>query len=268
MGDDYFSLSELGRASEYFTKAFQLREHASEREKLDDHRQLLSTLSPGNWIKQPRRIRRRLRATRENPQRTTGLGVVFAVQGQYEKAAEITRQAVRLAPDALSGYTNLANYALALQRFDEARQIIHEAQARKLDDSIFHECSLRSCLSRGGLRGDGGTATVVCGQARRELWTCARIRHRGVCRSSRQGAGTDQAGGGLRHPGGQQGKWGNLSGECCSAGSRLRQCRRSPAVSGRGSEAGSRESGRRERSRACVCHGGRYGDEPNPWHKT
>ena len=29
---------------------------------------------------------------------------------------------------------NLANYALALQRFDEARQIIHEAQARKMDD--------------------------------------------------------------------------------------------------------------------------------------
>jgi predicted Ser/Thr protein kinase len=34
IGDDYFSLGELGRASEYLTKAFQLREHASEREKL------------------------------------------------------------------------------------------------------------------------------------------------------------------------------------------------------------------------------------------
>ena len=32
-------------------------------------------------------------------------------------------------------YDNLANYALALQRFDEARQMIHEAQVRKLDDS-------------------------------------------------------------------------------------------------------------------------------------
>ena len=34
VGDDYSTLGELGRASEYFTKAFQLREHASEREKL------------------------------------------------------------------------------------------------------------------------------------------------------------------------------------------------------------------------------------------
>ena len=35
VGQDYFSLGELGRASDYFSKAFQLREHASEREKLD-----------------------------------------------------------------------------------------------------------------------------------------------------------------------------------------------------------------------------------------
>jgi eukaryotic-like serine/threonine-protein kinase len=34
LGQDYSSLAELGRASEYCTKAFQLREHASEREKL------------------------------------------------------------------------------------------------------------------------------------------------------------------------------------------------------------------------------------------
>ena len=34
VGMAYSNLGELGRASEYFTKAFQLREHASEREKL------------------------------------------------------------------------------------------------------------------------------------------------------------------------------------------------------------------------------------------
>ena len=34
VGIDYSNLGEVGRASEYFTKAFQLREHASEREKL------------------------------------------------------------------------------------------------------------------------------------------------------------------------------------------------------------------------------------------
>ena len=53
--------------------------------------------------------------------------------------------------------------------------------------------------------------------------------------------------------------WGNMAGECCTSASRLRQCCGSAAVSGRGFEACSRESGRRGRSRACICHGGRYG---------
>jgi tetratricopeptide (TPR) repeat protein len=35
VGDRYVDLSEVARASEYFSKAFQLREHASEQEKLE-----------------------------------------------------------------------------------------------------------------------------------------------------------------------------------------------------------------------------------------
>ena len=34
VGSDYFTVSQLGRASEYYTRAFQLREHASEQEKM------------------------------------------------------------------------------------------------------------------------------------------------------------------------------------------------------------------------------------------
>jgi tetratricopeptide (TPR) repeat protein len=63
---------------------------------------------------------------------------MFGQQGQYQKAAEVTRQALRLAPDQLINYANLANYTLALQRFEETWQIIHEAQARKADDFVLH----------------------------------------------------------------------------------------------------------------------------------
>src|SRR4029077_2995992 len=61
-----------------------------------------------------------------------------STQGQYEKAAEVTRQAVRLAPEQVGPYEGIANFTLALQRFDGARQSIHEAQARKGDDFILH----------------------------------------------------------------------------------------------------------------------------------
>jgi tetratricopeptide (TPR) repeat protein len=66
------------------------------------------------------------------------LGTVYGEQGQYEKAAEVTREALRLAPDYAALYVDLTNYGLALQHFDEARQDIHEAQARKMDNFIFH----------------------------------------------------------------------------------------------------------------------------------
>jgi tetratricopeptide (TPR) repeat protein len=69
------------------------------------------------------------------------LGLVYGAQGQYEKATEITRQVARRAPDAVSEYENLANYALALQRFDETRQVIHGAQVRKIDDFILHNAA-------------------------------------------------------------------------------------------------------------------------------
>jgi serine/threonine protein kinase/tetratricopeptide (TPR) repeat protein len=138
VGDDYFSLSELGRASEYFTKAFQLRDHASEREKLEITANYYDTVT-GELDKAAQTYQEEIESYPRESEVYTRLGVVFALQGQYEKAMEITAQALRLAPDRLSGYTNTANYALALQRFEQARQTINDAQARKLDDAIFHE---------------------------------------------------------------------------------------------------------------------------------
>jgi serine/threonine protein kinase/tetratricopeptide (TPR) repeat protein len=137
VGFTYFSLGEVGRASEYFTKAFQLREHASEREKLsiaaDYYEYVTGELDKAVQTNQE---------YIENYPRTAGayadLGNVYSAQGQYEKAADVTRQAIRLAPDRVGYYSNLANYTLALQRFDEARQSIHDAQARKVDNYILH----------------------------------------------------------------------------------------------------------------------------------
>lgn len=137
VGDDYFSLNELGRASEYYTKAFQLREHASEREKLEITANYYDTVT-GQLDKAAQTYQEWIASYPRESAAYNRLGVVFALQGQYEKATEAGMQAVGLAPDAVSGYTNPANYAVALQRFDEARQTIKEAQARKMDDFILH----------------------------------------------------------------------------------------------------------------------------------
>ncbi|HXO35862.1 MAG TPA: tetratricopeptide repeat protein [Candidatus Acidoferrales bacterium] len=56
-----------------------------------------------------------------------GLGNVYMAEGQAEKAAEEYREALRLAPDRGASYRDLVNAVLALQRFDEAQQVIQQA---------------------------------------------------------------------------------------------------------------------------------------------
>ena len=137
LGGDYNSVGQLGRASEYFTKAFQLRQRASEREKLDITADYYSNVT-GEVDKAIQTYQEAIESYPRVVGAYTELGGVYVLLGQYEQAAEVTRQAVRLAPDHVSSYENLANCALALQRLDEARQMVREAQARKLNDNVMH----------------------------------------------------------------------------------------------------------------------------------
>jgi eukaryotic-like serine/threonine-protein kinase len=134
----YSNLGEVDRASEYFSKAFQLRDHASEREKLMITADYYLNVT-GELDKAAPTYQEEIESyPREIPAYNT-FAYVYAAQGQYEKATEIERPALALAPDRVVTYENLANKALALQRFDEAQQIIGEAQARKLDDDGLHD---------------------------------------------------------------------------------------------------------------------------------
>ena len=137
VGGDYYSLGELGRASEYYTKAFQLREHASEREKLAIAASYYRTVT-GELDKATQTYQEETESYPQNFRAYNNLGVALASLGQYEKAKEMERQGLHLAPDQMVFYANLANCALALQRLDETRQMIHEAQARKMDNVTFH----------------------------------------------------------------------------------------------------------------------------------
>ena len=137
LGSDYFDLSETNRASEYTTKAFQLREHASERERLNIAAEYYREVT-GELDKAVETYQEVIESYPRDYRAYGNWGLVCSEQGKYEKAAEVTRQALRLAPDRLASYADLANFALALQRFDEARQSIHDAQRRKLDSFVLH----------------------------------------------------------------------------------------------------------------------------------
>jgi serine/threonine protein kinase/tetratricopeptide (TPR) repeat protein len=137
VGLDYANLSEVGRSRDYLTKAFQLREHASERERM-----LIAAFYYENVTGEVEKAQRTYQewiARYPRDRVASGnLCVTYLVRGQYEKAAELLREDLRLAPDN-AGYGNLANALLALQRFDEVRQTAAQEQARKLDDLVSRQ---------------------------------------------------------------------------------------------------------------------------------
>jgi serine/threonine protein kinase/Flp pilus assembly protein TadD len=137
VGNDYFNLGEVGRARGNYTKAFQLRERASEREKLTITADYYS-IATGELDKAAQTYQEEIESYPQSSAAYDNLGSVFAAQGQYEKAADFTRQALRLASSNAGSYDNLATWTIALQRFDEVRQVIHEAQAQKLDTYVLH----------------------------------------------------------------------------------------------------------------------------------
>ncbi len=136
VGIHYYNLAEPARASEYLAKAFQLREHASQRERLKITASYYSSVS-GELDKAAQTYQETIASYPREIAAYNNLGIIFAEQGQYEKASEVTRQGIRLAPDQVTLHENLTGYLLAMQHFDEARQIIHEGQARKPDNYIF-----------------------------------------------------------------------------------------------------------------------------------
>src|SRR6059058_710534 len=137
VGNEYSDLVEVGRARRYYTKAFELRERASEREKLVIAASYYWGVT-GELDKAAQAFQEQIESYPRDYRAYLDVGIVYAEVGQYVNAVEATRQALRLAPDNVAPYENFGNYLLALQRFDEARQVLQQAQARKLDDVPLH----------------------------------------------------------------------------------------------------------------------------------
>lgn len=136
IGNAYESLSEMGRAAEYYTKAFELRDHASEREKLVIAGRYYQNVT-GELDKAARTYQQVLQSYPRDVV-VVDLANIYAAEGKYDEAVDVLHQSQKLVPERVAVYSNLTNDFLALQRFDEARQLIQQAQARKWENLTFH----------------------------------------------------------------------------------------------------------------------------------
>jgi eukaryotic-like serine/threonine-protein kinase len=137
VGSDYVNMNQLGRASQYYIRAFQLRERASEREKLAITADYYTSVT-GESGKAAETYQEAIRTYPRDWEPYLELGSVYIAEGQYEEGKESYTQSLSLARDNAYPYIGLAMSLIAMQRLDEARQTVEQAQARKLDNLLLH----------------------------------------------------------------------------------------------------------------------------------
>lgn len=134
LGVNYSDLGEIALGAQATEKAYSLREHVSEREKLDlaahyynfetgDFEKALQAYNvweqtyPRDWVP------------------PNNKASIYVFLGQYDRAISEAQDARRLAPDSGLAYTALIQAAICVNRFDDAQALIGEALSKQLDSS-------------------------------------------------------------------------------------------------------------------------------------
>ncbi len=148
VGSDYSAMGEVGRASEYFTKAFELRERAGERERFTIMAVYYDSVT-GELDKAAQTYREWIATYPRDGRAHLNLGNMYVELGQYGKAVEEYRESIRIAPERVSGYGNLINALLGLQRLEEAQQTVEEVHRRKMETLTLGNGSYALAFLRG-----------------------------------------------------------------------------------------------------------------------
>src|SRR4029077_6855764 len=130
LGTSYNNLDETSLAAENIRKAYELRERGSERENfyIESHYYQFVT---GDLEKARQIYELWAQTYPRDLVAPNNLSYIYAAFGQYDKALAEAREAFRLNQE--SGYGNLVNACLQMNRLEEARSTAQEAQSKNLD---------------------------------------------------------------------------------------------------------------------------------------
>ncbi|MGA8762662.1 MAG: protein kinase [Candidatus Sulfotelmatobacter sp.] len=137
VGIMYGNVGQPTRGKEYLTKAFALRDRASEREKLHITSMYYMAVT-GELDKAIETFREWEENYPRDDIAYTNLSTVYTTEGRMELGADQARIGLRLNPDNVIGVGNLMGFLVGSQRYDEARQLYQQALGRKLDDDALH----------------------------------------------------------------------------------------------------------------------------------
>jgi len=136
MSGVYFNLNEVGRAAENISKAYELREKVSERERFDIEGNYYLTAT-GELEKATQTFERWQQTYPRSDFAYRELGFVSADVGNWEKALEEWREALRLEPNNVANYLNFGLACMSLNRLDDAEAVYKQAERRRLEDEFL-----------------------------------------------------------------------------------------------------------------------------------
>ena len=127
--------NELSR--EAFQKAYDLRDRASEREKLFVSANYYGGVT-GEWDRQIDQLEIWKRTYPKDPEPFILLANKYTLVGPFEKAIDNAQEAIKLNPMDARPRANLAVAFIGLNRFDEANDVLRRALSQKLETTKMH----------------------------------------------------------------------------------------------------------------------------------
>ena len=137
LGIEFTTIGESGIGAGYTRRAYELRDRTSEAEKYFIS-EVFNKEVTGNIEQAEQSGKLWIQAyPRSETPHVYLSGAIYPISGQYEKAVEEAREAIRLRPDWPYPYIFLMKGSIALDRLDDAKAAHGQALERKLDSPYY-----------------------------------------------------------------------------------------------------------------------------------
>jgi len=147
LGTTYHNLGQMALYEQYLKQAFDLKDRASERERLYIAGHYYHAIGDIEQSEQTWQLYHQTYPNDEAPD--SNLAVIYDQLGEYEKDLQFSLQGIRAAPDSSYGYLNASYAYTAMGRFEEAKAIA-KSGLQKTDDSIvLHSMLALNALAEG-----------------------------------------------------------------------------------------------------------------------
>jgi eukaryotic-like serine/threonine-protein kinase len=163
MGMAYGNLGQSGLAATNIERAYELRDHVSEREKYRISALYYQNVT-GELEKSAQTYELWAQSYPNDMVPHSNLGTNYSFLGQYEKSFDELSKAIALEPNAINHYGNLGMVEIDLNRFDDAKATLAKARARNLDGGWLRQVMYLDAFLNNDPRGMEEQVTWAAGK--------------------------------------------------------------------------------------------------------